>query len=113
MTKRLIHFGLAIGLAASACLAVAWGGAGTGRQKSPLHSLTSLNGQLYGAAPGEVRRLDSKGGQTSFAKVPFKIMSLAPFGSKLLVADLAGKTISTLDPNTGRSRTRLRPATRG
>ena len=106
---RLLQIGLAIGLAASVCLAFGQGGASPKVQnpasqlltrrlaQTSLHSLTSLNGRLFGATPGEIRLLDSRGGQSEFAKVPFQSMSLAPFGSKLLIGDRQHRALFTFD----------------
>lgn len=94
---RPSQLGLTFGFAVSICFVVGFGGSSKGLQKSSLHSLTLLNGQLFGAAPGDIRLLDANGGQTEFVKVPFQSMSLAPFGTKLLVADRARKAIFTLD----------------
>src|ERR1019366_1913700 len=107
-----LHIGLAIGLAASVCLAIGQGFTSPKVQnpasqllarrlaQTSLHSLTSLNGRLFGATPGEIRLLDSRGGQSEFAKVPFQSMSLAPFGSKLLIGDRQHRDLFTFDTET-------------
>ncbi|HLK17046.1 MAG TPA: C13 family peptidase, partial [Fimbriimonadaceae bacterium] len=50
-----------------------------------------------------IRMLDAQGKQSDFAKVPYQDMSLAPFGSKLLIGDRRGKTVFTFDTETKRS----------